>query len=1019
MEYINQKTNIQKKIIIYTKLEKAINDKDDHFLTAKEYKYKNKSYYKYYSFPDFNHFINYFQKLTPSEKRFHHVQTSQYRLFFYDIEIKSQDHIQSEYYPIFNLENFDKCLQYIISKTLQFFKNNVVYFVATNHRPIKNTPNDNYKYSARVVFHITTEFDAPKQIIETLFNNSENIDPNIYNMIDKSVYKKISNMRMPYNIKISSPNNPMLPIKNTTIKDIKNFITDPTFHQPLPHINIQKPNIPEQTTFTTLTPELEIKILKWLTKNNLNETYSIHTTNTNILRLDRMIPDHCPICQRIHDNDNAYIVLSSPLKFKCFRNPSKSIKMFKYNITTQKDKLYQYIINSTKNDTIQLNSNKYNIMSQKINYSSIHTYDFDKYDTIYCRSATGTSKTQALLKILNKLPNKFQKVLFITYRIALTNEISSNLPDFQNYLEAEYYIYDNKVICQIDSLTRIQLQNIDLVVLDEVESLFDEICKPNLKNAPFIAKKLQNIISRSKKMLILDAHMEDTNRIFEIISPLRDPTKSLFIDNIYKSKMHQKLNIYINENDWFNMLLHDLKLNKRIVIPTNTKEKALWLRDTINAFSLNTIKISPSIKVYTGDMSSEDRKNLSNINEEWSKYQIVIYTPCISAGNSFTTKHFDKLYAYFTNTSANYLQCLQMMYRSRNINDNIMEIMIKENNYSHLPMTIDEINKQNERQYLELIQTYNVSNAYEYINDVEVEFNKKEFFYSLILHHQLIENRNKCNFLYHFMKWITKYGTNIEVITELNTDFLSSDNYLQNDDIKRDQKISKSIAIEKIIKSPNITLDEYNNLCSSTTKTEDDKYSIEKKGLKMFYGIDNLNEKETEILLNKYNKPKIKKIYQFMKDLKSIDYENYPDVKDLNVLKEEMNINTIINNIASKSDTKNNRYIMHLEISKLFDILVEGDTLDCVWDREDIIKKITQYLTEDKINYLVNLFNLETQNIPNCTINKWNKISGFVNSIIKNWDIKMRLLDRTKSGRQKVIFENNILFNKDLFPHLK
>lgn len=110
---------------------------------------------------------------------------------------------------------------------------------------------------------------------------------------------------------------------------------------------------------------------------------------------------------------------------------------------------------------------------------------------------------------------------------------------------------------------------------------------------------------------------------------------------------------------------------------------------------------------------------------------------------------------------------------------------------------------------------------------------------------------------------------------------------------------------------------------------------------------------------------------------------------------------------------------MHLEISKLFDVLVEDDKLDCVWDKEDIITKLSQYLTEDKINYLVNLFDMESRCIPKSKNIIWKHASAFINSIIQYWGFKIILLSRKNKDRNKIIFENLNLFTPNMHPILK
>ena len=71
-------------------------------------------------------------------------------------------------------------------------------------------------------------------------------------------------------------------------------------------------------------------------------------------------------------------------------------------------------------------------------------------------------------------------------------------------------------------------------------------------------------------------------------------------------------------------------------------------------------------------MSKQDdqvKEQLANVNELWVKYQLVLYSPTISAGVDFSVEHFDRMYFYMCRGSCSPLGALQMTGRVRKLRD--------------------------------------------------------------------------------------------------------------------------------------------------------------------------------------------------------------------------------------------------------------------------------------------------------------------------------------------------------------
>ena len=78
----------------------------------------------------------------------------------------------------------------------------------------------------------------------------------------------------------------------------------------------------------------------------------------------------------------------------------------------------------------------------------------------------------------------------------------------------------------------------------------------------------------------------------------------------------------------------------------------------------------PELKIgfYCGDTpQSVKREHFADVNAHWASYNVLIYTPTVSAGVSFEQKHYDVLFGYFTDQSCPVSTCVQMMGRIRDV----------------------------------------------------------------------------------------------------------------------------------------------------------------------------------------------------------------------------------------------------------------------------------------------------------------------------------------------------------------
>lgn len=154
--------------------------------------------------------------------------------------------------------------------------------------------------------------------------------------------------------------------------------------------------------------------------------------------------------------------------------------------------------------------------------------------------------------------------------------------------------------------------------------------------------------------------------------------------NVHKSFEGRKLRlIKKNSIGFISSVIRRATQGEKIYVATNTKETAESLFSQLKHIG------KTKILLITGDDNTSYINNKYYVNgkesevlldevdtDEWGSYDIVIVTPTISAGVSFTKEnHFDRRMGFFTNRSCSSELCFQMMLRVRSVNQDTDIIM--------------------------------------------------------------------------------------------------------------------------------------------------------------------------------------------------------------------------------------------------------------------------------------------------------------------------------------------------------
>tara|TARA_Y100000389_G_scaffold204865_2_gene260264 strand:+ start:422 stop:3406 length:2985 start_codon:yes stop_codon:yes gene_type:complete len=839
------------------------------------------------------------------------------------------------------------------------------------------------------------------EMIEIL-SNKYNYDELL--IIDNSVYKNIQNFRLPYHKKINSNRIKMNYIdkKLHIVKGmIKNYDNDEIHIIELNELN--KKYIKSEINNNDNNIELEQNVIDNILNIAKKHTNSFKLRNiiSNKIIFDRVSKSYCEICERRHDNENSLYIIVYDTKFRiyCRRNDTKYIE---YNLKNNNSdlKLNKYLI-MKHNLTNKLNINEKNDIYNKFNKKNIIKYeqnelkDYEFYGkkVLIIHSNVKTGKTKQLKKYLEK-NSEIENIIIISFRILFSIELNDKFSDFTNYLNVKSKQYSlkkiKKIIIQLDSLYKLTIDiQPDILILDEIESVLNQFASPYIKNIKLIWEIFECLLKTSKKILCMDANI--TDRTVNLLTNLFNIDDIIYHHNTYSTIKNDNYHILFNFKNFITLLDKSLNDNKKIVIPTNSLKQAKLINQYIKKYH-NT----KYIKLYSSETDDYTKqKDLSDVNTNWCKYDIIIYTPCITAGVSFEIDHFDCLFGYFTNQSCDIYTLYQMLYRVRNLKEHDIYILfdilsINDNITINKKDILEEIKYSFKYLYNEAIQFKMNFNNNETTNIID----ENDIFFNLWLDNKLIKNKSHHYILYEFIELLNNNNCNYEYIFNLK-------NYKINA-VDLNQIINDIILDEntKIKNAPDITADTYITLNNNLMLTEDYKIIKKKHFLKTLF--NNFDE-FTMDFLNEYNRP-----------LRINQCINLIKVKNFTI-----HISSIIRDLLNdNNDLINNQCIHYLTIEKHIQlkqiieiILLTG--LD-VYNINNHNILFNDYIKNIEINNnkLIDIFN-----VLNISYN--NKITEKdIKKIVNNtWDLCIRIfkLTKGKNNADYVELTRSIYFN-NTFP---
>jgi hypothetical protein len=115
------------------------------------------------------------------------------------------------------------------------------------------------------------------------------------------------------------------------------------------------------------------------------------------------------------------------------------------------------------------------------------------------------------------------------------------------------------------------------------------------------------------------------------------------------------------------VVIDKVKQGKKVAVPTGSSKYA-------HAFERALLSDNPDLKIKIYTAKTHDGSDPVG---EWGKYDVVIFSPCVAAGNSFVELYFNCICAYFPAVGCGPEFADQMIFRVRNCLDNEIYLCVE------------------------------------------------------------------------------------------------------------------------------------------------------------------------------------------------------------------------------------------------------------------------------------------------------------------------------------------------------
>jgi len=489
--------------------------------------------------------------------------------------------------------------------------------------------------------------------------------------------------------------------------------------------------------------------------------------------------------------------------------------------------------------------------------------DLTLHDRWAIKSSMNTGKSTLILAYIRSqiaLNPDFTCVM-VQFRTSLSDDVIKNtremgFTDYRDYGGELDLDLCNRLIIQVESLHRLVYDHIDLLIIDEVESVDVQLFAGlNASHNDSIQSMFKNILLDSKQIIIMDGLLRG-----KTISAYESFISKKFYVHVNTPPVEKKkLQIMVNECQWKNAIVDDLCVGRKIyVVSSKGKNYIEKLSNYINAECKRRYANITTLTIYGEKDNSAVTKNFSG---ELVKYDLVIASPTVSAGVDFNVEgYFYKVYSYVSSRKVGADSQLQSLKRVRKPICKDITMVVQNCSREALPLTPEDIIETAEskiwRNTLSGIKwPVHTQFTHDKRGNITIQ-NKEDNWFKFFLEVQSTINKQKFDVLGNMIVQLTEEGYEAELIGEVTNASSVKLSRVINKIVVA--KSNKDVADAKEISS--VTAYKYSN---SKNLTPTELAELSKYNLRDYYGW---NGPITEAFVKKYKVSGVSHMFIMMKN---------------------------------------------------------------------------------------------------------------------------------------------------------
>lgn len=497
------------------------------------------------------------------------------------------------------------------------------------------------------------------------------------------------------------------------------------------------------------------------------------------LNFKRLAPSHCQICSRVHDHDNTFkLLIGEPVNGKvAIFQGCRHKKGTLVHVGEIDTGLPDALTPAQRSDAIlarvcmknpPASGTQFDKLTSKLVYDDPTLRDFMvESPTICVRAKMKMGKTKKLREMIERhYPAgglTSPRVVMLSFRQTFSGNIKQAFPDFTLYSDVHGELRDQRVIVQVESLHRLSTaEPVDLFIMDECESILAQFSSGLIKDFSHTWAIFEWLMRFSARIVCMDAYLSDrTYNILKVMRPGFEQSGH-FHHCVFKNATADSYSITHNRALWFGALFDVLDAGNKVAIPISSLTEARGLEAQLRArFPQRTIKL------YSSETSrAEARTHFADVAKYWSRVDVLIYTPTVSAGVSFELAHFDYVFGYFVHTSCDAATAHQMIGRIRDVKTRHLCIYIAPGR-ALAPTTREDIRAMLVYRRMDLMREYD-ANLITFQIGRYGKFELVETNYlALWIENVLVQNQSRVAFAQMFIGYARESGAACSVLDEI------------------------------------------------------------------------------------------------------------------------------------------------------------------------------------------------------------------------------------------------------------